>query len=371
MRLLYVATSYPSNETDWRGLFIRHLAFALAERDEITLEMWTPPGPLPPDAVAVTTPRETAWLEGLMTDGGIAKAIRAGNIQSILKPFQLLHFLHKLYRRQRQVDLYHLNWLQTAIPLPTGGAPALMTVLGTDLKILTLPLVKTLLRRTMRQRPVTICPNAEWMAEPLKNAFGDLAQIQPVPFGIDPVWYAIERNPAPKKPRWLAVTRLTRDKLGDLLKWSAPLFEGQNRELHLLGPMQEDIALPPWIHYHGPASPEELSRKWFPSAHGLITLSRHAEGRPQVMLEAMAAGLPIIASDMPAHAGLVRNGITGVLCGTQEQYGKAVYELEDWAMNNQLGEEARRWVRSEIGTWRDCAQRYANLYRRLLAVGNG
>ncbi len=66
-----------------------------------------------------------------------------------------------------------------------------MTVLGTDLKLLGLPLVKTLLRRVMRGRKVAICPNAEWMREPLELAFGDLAQVCPVPFGIDPVWYAI------------------------------------------------------------------------------------------------------------------------------------------------------------------------------------
>ena len=43
--------------------------------------------------------------------------------------------------------------------------------------------------------------------------------------------------------------------------------------------MQESADLPDWVNYHGPASPGTLCREWFPSAHGLITLSQHAEGR--------------------------------------------------------------------------------------------
>jgi len=51
--------------------------------------------------------------------------------------------------------------------------------------------------------------------------------------------------------------------------------------------------------YHGPVSPDNLWGKWFPLCSGLITLSHHDEGKPQVMIEAMVAGLPVIASDMP------------------------------------------------------------------------
>ncbi|GAB3288374.1 glycosyltransferase family 4 protein [Parahaliea aestuarii] len=365
MKLLFVATSYPTDDTDWRGVFIRHLAHALAERDDISLSMWTPPGPLPATAQAVSTPAESAWLKGLMDKGGIAHLMRSGGLAALSSPLRLLAYLRSLYRREQRPDIYHLNWLQTALPLPRSGAPVLMTVLGTDLKLLSLPLVKTALRRVMRRRPVAICPNAEWMAEPLSKAFGDLAIIQPVPFGIDPIWFAIDRQPDLERPQWLAVTRLTKNKLGHLLEWSEPLFRNQQRELHLIGPMQETITLPDWVHYHGAASPEVLARDWFPKAAGLITLSQHAEGRPQVMLEAMAATLPIIASDLPAHRNLVEQGITGSLCSMPGDYAAALQATESPASNQQLGIAAREWVASEIGTWADCAGRYVALYRKL------
>jgi len=366
MRVLFVATSYPEDDGDWRGVFIRNLAFALARVHDLSLAIWAPPGPLPAGAEYLATPGERGWLAKLMADGGIAHVVRSGGAGAAARPWQLVKHLRALYRREHKVGVYHLNWLQTALPLPANDKPALMTVLGTDLKLLNLPLVKPLLRRVMRKRAVTICPNAEWMREPLEKAFGDLAKIRPVPFGIDPVWYAIRRDLDSQTPCWIAVTRLTRDKLGPLLDWSAPLFEGQNRRLHLIGPMQEQITLPDWVYYHGPGTPAQLAQDWFTRAHGLITLSQHAEGRPQVMLEAMAAGLPIIASDMPAHTSLVQHGITGQLCSSESDYAIAIEYLEHAETNRAAGAAARAWVAQEIGTWDDCAERYVKLYRELL-----
>src|SRR3546814_9782056 len=87
--------------------------------------------------------------------------------------------------------------------------------------------------------------------------------------------------------RWVVVSRLTRNKIGPLFEWGQPAFASPERELHLYGPMEEEVELPGWVHYHGPASPRLLADEVFPAARGLITLSQHAEGRPQVLLEAM------------------------------------------------------------------------------------
>lgn len=365
MKLLYVATSYPSDDTDWKGVFIRKLAAALAQRSEISLATWTPPGPLPLGARSVASKSELHWLGKLMDAGGIAHVMRTQTFARVTSPLKLLYLLSRLYRRSNDIDVYHLNWLQTAIPLPSKGKPVLITVLGTDLKLLHLPMVKKLLRRVMHRRPVAICPNADWMIDQLEEAFGDLAIVKEVPFGIDPAWYKIKRTPDNEKTKWLAVTRLTHKKLGPLLEWSAPLFKDQCRELHLIGPMQENIDLPEWIHYHGSASPEQIERDWFPKAHGLITLSEHAEGRPQVMLEAMAAGLPMIASNMPAHKSIVRHKETGMIISTHSDYVDALNRMEDLNLNLALGKSAKAWIKDEVGTWDDSADRYSKIYRQL------
>jgi len=367
MRVYFVATMYPSDASDFRGVFIRYMAYALAALPGVELVAWTPPGALPTGTVVATTPAEAEWLRRLLQGGGISHLMRSGGIRALLAPLKLLHMLAAGYGRHRNVDLYHINWLQAALPLPANGKPVLVTVLGNDLRLLRLPFMRSLLRwRVMRARKVAICPNAEWMEAPLRSAFGDVAEIIPVSFGIDPAWYAIQRARDDQRRIWLVVSRLTADKLGPLFEWSQPLFDGTGRELHLFGPMEQDIEVPGWVHYHGPASPESLARDWFPVAQGLITLSRHAEGRPQVMLEAMASGLPIIASRMPAHATVVVDRETGLLCDSSDNYGAAIEALEHADSNRRYGTAARERALAEMGTWDDCAARYRRIHVRLM-----
>jgi glycosyltransferase involved in cell wall biosynthesis len=166
--------------------------------------------------------------------------------------------------------------------------------------------------------------------------------------------------------KWLVVSRLTAGKIGTLFEWCSQYFSDGQRELHLFGPMQQQTKVPDWVHYHGPASPRTLCHDWFPSAHGLITLSQHAEGRPQVMLEAMAAGLPIIASHLPAHEDLIEHRKNGWLCNQATDVGAALTAFGDPRVNREAGNRARTWIAREIGDWDDCAARYAAQYHALL-----
>jgi glycosyltransferase involved in cell wall biosynthesis len=363
--VLMVSTSYPANAEDWRGQFIRNLAYCLAERGDLRLRLWSPPGEFPDRAEYVASPEEAHWLVELMAAGGIAQHMRNGGLLGFIKPFQLLRMLRAFYRRESGIDVYHVNWLQNALMLPNNSVPLLATVLGTDMQLLKLPGMITLLRRVFQNRSAAICPNAQWMVPELERLFGAVASIRFVPFGVARRWFDLERRPD-NPPKWLCVSRLTRAKIGMLFDWCEPLFSHGSRELHLFGPMQEQMALPKWLHYHGPVTPEQLSANWFPRACGLITLSQHAEGRPQVMLEAMASGLPIIASRIAAHEDILQHERTGWLCSDATQLPQAFEALETHSTNLAVGEQARVWAQSEIGGWDDCAGRYAKLYRDLI-----
>ena len=115
--------------------------------------------------------------------------------------------------------------------------------------------------------------------------------------------------------------------------------------------------------------PAALLDEWFPKACGLVTLSRHDEGRPQVMLEAMAAGLPVLASDLPAHRDMIQHRQTGWLATSPTDLAQAITWLEDPLNNLATSQAARQWVKDTVGGWDDCASRYAAAYQTLLEPG--
>ena len=364
MRVLLTSTSYPASAEDWRGRFIANMAKALAQREDVSLALWAPPGDLPERTIATTTQADNNFLERLSKQGGIAHLLRTRKTMALGTAMELLFRQHRALRKHKP-DVAHINWLQNALPLWATNTPALITVLGTDFALLRIPGMKLALRAVLRQRRAILAPNAEWMANELERSFGDLAEVRPILFGVDNPWFEVVRASSLVSPRnWLAVTRLTKNKIGDLFCWGEGLF-GENRQLHLFGPMQEEVSIPHWVKYHGPTHPAELLHDWFPRATGLITLSRHDEGRPQVMLEAMAAGLPVIASDLPAHRDLISHGQNGWIVPTPDALAEALARFEDSGASQSLGTSARRWVKERFGNWDDCAERYVQAYRDL------
>jgi glycosyltransferase involved in cell wall biosynthesis len=110
---------------------------------------------------------------------------------------------------------------------------------------------------------------------------------------------------------------------------------------------------------------------WSPSAY---------EGQSNTILEAMAAGVPVVATDIPGTRELVVDGETGYLVSTEGwppnattvnktvAAGLAKFTmriLDDRGLALRLGEAARKRVASEFSVERMVA-RYAELYRRLL-----
>lgn len=365
-----VATSYPRSEVDWQGLFIRRIAHAIGESPDLQLSLWAPDGPRQHNVVYSCSASEAKWLEAVAEDGGIAHLLRKSPGKAMWVALGLLKRLRSLYRRTRdEIDVYHINWLQNALPLYGLNTRAVITVLGTDFKLLKIPGMVTLLRAVFRTNKCILAPNAVWMKAELERHFADVADIVPVNFGIDESWYGVpyaapDRGPA-KEQDWLTVVRVTSDKIGKLFEWGEGFFNDTQR-LHLFGPNQDQLPIPDWVNYHGPVTAADLLANWYPRCSGFITLSEHSEGKPQVLLETMAAGIPVIASDIPAHRDTIEDGKQGFLVDSRESFHAALRQLANEKLHRELSDQCRLRSSQEYGNWDDCRKRYQALYRDLL-----
>jgi len=103
-------------------------------------------------------------------------------------------------------------------------------------------------------------------------------------------------------------------------------------------------------------------------AHIAVLPSQGGEGVPKALLEAAAAGRPLVATDVPGCREIVRPGETGLLVPRRDPaaLADALAKLAaDPALRRRLGGGARRLAEAEFGGARVAAETLA-LYRRLL-----
>ncbi|MCF7762184.1 MAG: glycosyltransferase [Verrucomicrobia bacterium] len=100
----------------------------------------------------------------------------------------------------------------------------------------------------------------------------------------------------------------------------------------------------------------------------LTALLSLREGTPNVLLESMACGVPVLASDAADNAILVQDGVTGCILAKDDYAGaarRAVELLSNRGLRNRMGEAARRHVCQEYSISM-AATRTEDVYRRCL-----
>lgn len=159
--------------------------------------------------------------------------------------------------------------------------------------------------------------------------------------------------------------------------WAADLLKRIRDDVHLLiigdGPLRErltryrdSIEIEDRVHFVGHR--KDLSR-WLPHFDVLWNTSAY-EGQSNAVLEAMACGVPVVASDIPANRELIVPDETGFLIpagksGRAPLAAKTKKLLEDEDLRRGMGEAARRRAREEFSLTR-MADAYCRLYAELL-----
>jgi glycosyltransferase involved in cell wall biosynthesis/predicted metal-dependent phosphoesterase TrpH len=164
--------------------------------------------------------------------------------------------------------------------------------------------------------------------------------------------------------------RITREKGVELLADAFLLAHARDPRLHLVlaggGPEQERLRerLGERASFLGWLEGEELARAYASADMFLFPSATDTFG--QVILEAQASGLPVIALAQGGPVSLIEHGVSGLLCeGDAERLADAVLELAGAPLlRERLSAAALRVVRAR--TWERALARLADGYQRAL-----
>jgi glycosyltransferase involved in cell wall biosynthesis len=264
--------------------------------------------------------------------------------------------------------------------LKRGNVPYVISLRGGDVpgnEAVLAPLHRLLtpLRRLIFRKSVAVVANSHGLKEMSERV--DPYPVQVIPNGVDMDFFCpVEnRDKAEHRPFiFLFVGRFQMQKnLFYLIDQVASLKRSGVRPfiLHLVGdgPQREalqnhakNLGIDACLVWHGWVEKGRL-REIYRSADCFVNPSLY-EGMPNVVLEAVACGLPVIASHVAGNDEIVRHGETGLLfdLGEPEAFRTALREMmEDPRRASKMGEKGCAWVRDDF-SWRRVAQAYADLF---------
>ncbi|MFT6792623.1 MAG: glycosyltransferase involved in cell wall biosynthesis [Rubritalea sp.] len=130
--------------------------------------------------------------------------------------------------------------------------------------------------------------------------------------GVEAKWIVTKATSPQKIKKFICVGRYESRKGLPEINDAIQKLKNESCEFHFVGPLPSEIELDDSrVHYHGSISdPSELMELL--SACDVLLCPSYAEGMPTVILEAMARGLAIIATDVGATSVMV-NSANGIL----------------------------------------------------------
>jgi len=387
MNILMLGTSFPRHKNSGIGKFVFELAKSLASlgNDVNVLTTNFPGGNKKEIMSGVNVHRFNyflpAKLQRLTWPGGLPDQLKISWLARIQLPFFLLVYIVQCALWLRKSDVVVCNWIYTGTIMQFARVfawrhcPCLIVIRGSDMKMIeSAGIISKIFLKTLKSADA-VCVVAEGFVEPLQSL--GVNNVYFTPNGIEKENFSIDKELAFKhlkladKPIVLyAGSLIDRKDVGTLVE----AMDGIDALLVIVGDGERRVALEKTAKllsvkslFVGEVDASEMP--YWMAAATVFALPSLYEGRPNVLIEALASGKACIATNIKGTKELILDGKTGFLVEPQKVkslHDKIELLLDNEQIRGEIEEASLKHLENIVPTWQAAASNYIKIIEDII-----
>lgn len=388
LRVLVVTTSFPLPGGPPSGPFIQRLAASIAGMTDTTVLVPCIGGrqdyvDTPGYRVTCFRYAPISWQKLAHSPGGIPVSLKSNPLLYLLLPWFLVSLGVACWRVSSCIDLIHANWsvngVMAGLIAKLRKKPLVTTLRGEDItRSGTSPMFRWLLKTCVHlsDRIVVV---SDAFKNSVKQQLPECAwKVIVIPNGVERTLLNREIEGGEKGILNLISvgSLIPRKNVSTLIKALARMPNQDSVNLVIVGDGIERVSLERLVSEVGLGSsvkftgsvPQDVVTQYLNSSDAMV-LSSLSEGRPNVVLEAMAAGVTVVATAIDGVTELIQDGETGLLFEPDDVEGLADH-LErlraDVELRRRLSLNARASILRQKLFWDSTGKKYVDVYQQCL-----
>ncbi len=384
-RVCILTTSFPITSESNSGVFVHHLYKSLKKNHAVEV--------VTPDGKTVTPPSKYnsqilkfrytfKYLQTLAHNpGGIPAALKQNPLNYLSVPTFILSMLITTLCRSTKNDLIQANWGVCGFIANLAGlitnTPVITTFRGEDIgRSSSSRIDKYFLDFCIRKSRYVVTVSEAFKSS-LQNHYPQFQEkIFFIPNGVDLTKTPIERTPSPSgSVKLLTVGSLIARKDQMQIIRSLALFPeasrprltivGEGNQRKALEALINKLKMNKYVYLAGEIPHCELPKTYL--ENDIFVLASHSEGRPNVVLEAMASSMPIVASNIDGTNEIAIDGKNALLFDKESDehlYNQINRLCENSELRTSLGAAGREMIMNKKLSWEQTAIKYEDLINK-------
>ncbi len=390
MRTCFLTTSFPAHDQDIRSPFILELAKVLY-REKIDIDVIAPRYPESKSEEVLQGvhvhrfsyfwPRK---LQMLTSEGGIPSALKRSWLARLQFPLFFLAFFLRSLPYGKQCDVIHAQWSFSAL---IGlflkiiyGKPLVMTERGASAHLAMQSWFMRKILTLVARRCDFVTANSVQQTELFVKLGVPRKKVMTVLNGLDARFKPLNKRTCRKKlglplgrdiilfVGWL----IERKDVATLLKAMTLVVRRKDALCVLVGTGDQETHLKRFADEHGlehsvlfvGSRPPSMIPLYM-NAADVFVLPSLSEGKPNVVGEAMACGIPVIATDVPGTREILHDGKNGLIIEPRQPTQLAatlLHLLSNAPLKKKLSLGGLRTISTAGLSWTTSAKLYNDIY---------